>query len=193
MKAGESRSGHGLSESPYPNELRADGGSITLVDADETTYLLPIDHHDFELTSKLVAAHLTSSTVEQIEGHGLAQRFGRETDLLPLPSLFNAITDNRDALNDIKVALCHVAHLLKDLESISGAGIETPKLDMFAIDRATARAELLAPYAGTQPMPEAAHATYAELAKRTISQAASEGLREVVEQSFSEVESQEWP
>lgn len=147
MNKFENISDGGLHELPYPSELRSDHASITYIDNVGNTYLEPISEHDYEFSRALTANNLSRARlVELPEQKGILLKYGPETDLLPLASLLNSSLDHDESLPDVTLALELVVLLLKRSKHLLDKLPELPIMSMFAIDKATGSAELLAPF-----------------------------------------------
>jgi len=136
-----------LNELQYPSGLRPDGQAITLGDTRGNTYVKPVGHHDFDMTRTIIDHGLSVGSIVTLEGYDDPMiMYGPDTDLLPLPSIFNSETINNSSQLGINLSLLLVARLLRDLEVQCHLSPASPVLDMFAIDKESQRAELIAPY-----------------------------------------------
>lgn len=139
--------GDRLYEISYPGELRSDHASVSYTDSSGNTYLEPLFQHDYDFSQRLIDQGLSPAEIVEKEGHSVPLlKYGEETDLLPLASLLNSSLDHPEALPDVTTALGMVVLLLKRVVRKTGSLPASPILPMFAVDKSSSNAEMLAPY-----------------------------------------------
>lgn len=142
--------GDRLYEISYPGELRSDHASVSYTDSVGNTYLEPLFEHDYNYSRALVEHGLSAAEIVEKEGYiSPLIKYDAETDLLPLASLLNSSLDHPEALPDVTTALGMVVLLLKRAGRQTGHLPASPILPMFAIDKSSGSAEMLAPFYST--------------------------------------------
>jgi hypothetical protein len=135
-----------LHELFYPNSLRGDDLARTYVDGNGTLYLQPLTPHDFEASRVLLRAGLASGEGIMLDTSTPLVKYPIDTDLIPLPAVFNSSLNDEKMIDDVVSILQLVRsffHKSKPYFDIDPASIT---MDMFALNRGSSRIEPLPPF-----------------------------------------------
>ena len=135
-----------LQQVSFPHTLRNDGRALTHLDETGKTYLEPLQPHDFAFSDCLRRdGFSTAETIETADGTRML-RFSENTDIIPFANILNASLRLEDGKEETAEVTRRLADLLQGVYKRYGRlpGIGT--VDDIAVERASGKVELLAPF-----------------------------------------------